>query len=195
MRATRGVCLQEQRRLIDSRHKRLQCFWPKLKKKNPKIVVMSPTVTTKSFMQKEAVWQSIQTLAENTSLFVDLSQDQDSVVLKGTIHPEKVPLPMDTLAWQETQVEEVTDGTAATSRHRNSCLRKFSSGVMCATSHDCQKTFLFRVDISHQPVGDSENAEVDGRSNVHCSARQLKCTLTRSKKIARRQQMMKSDRG
>ena len=24
---------------------------------------------------------------------------------KGTIHQEKVPLPMDTLAWQETQVD------------------------------------------------------------------------------------------
>ena len=35
----------------------LQGFWSKLKKKNPKIVVMSPTVTRKSFKQKEVVWQ------------------------------------------------------------------------------------------------------------------------------------------
>ena len=36
----------------------LQGFWHKLKKKkNPKIVVMSPTVETKRFKKKEVVWQ------------------------------------------------------------------------------------------------------------------------------------------
>ena len=35
----------------------LQNFWFKLKKKNPQIAVMSPTVTTKCFTQKEVVWQ------------------------------------------------------------------------------------------------------------------------------------------
>ena len=35
----------------------LQGFWYKLKKKNPKIVLMSPTVTMKRFKQKEVVWQ------------------------------------------------------------------------------------------------------------------------------------------
>ena len=35
----------------------LQDSWSKLKKKESKIVVMSPTVTTKSFKQKEVVWQ------------------------------------------------------------------------------------------------------------------------------------------
>ena len=34
-----------------------QGFWHKLKKKNPKIVVISPTVETKSFKKKEVVWQ------------------------------------------------------------------------------------------------------------------------------------------
>ena len=34
-----------------------QGFWHKLKKKNPKIVVMSPTVETKSFKKKEVVRQ------------------------------------------------------------------------------------------------------------------------------------------
>ena len=38
----------------------LQSFWFKLKKKNPKIVVFSPTVTTKSFKQKEVVWLQYQ---------------------------------------------------------------------------------------------------------------------------------------
>ena len=35
----------------------LQGFWSKLKGKNPKIVVMSPTVTTKNSKQKEVTWQ------------------------------------------------------------------------------------------------------------------------------------------
>ena len=35
----------------------LQGFWSKLKIKNPKIVVMSPTVTTQNSKQKEVVWQ------------------------------------------------------------------------------------------------------------------------------------------
>ena len=35
----------------------IQGFWQKLMKKSPKIVVMSPTVSTKSFKQKELVWQ------------------------------------------------------------------------------------------------------------------------------------------
>ena len=35
----------------------LQNFWLKLKKKNPKIVVMSPTFETKGFKQREVVWQ------------------------------------------------------------------------------------------------------------------------------------------
>ena len=35
----------------------LQGFWSKLKGKNPKIVVMSQTVTTKNSKQKEVIWQ------------------------------------------------------------------------------------------------------------------------------------------
>ena len=35
----------------------IQGFWHKIKKKNPKIVGMSPTVETKSFKKKEVVWQ------------------------------------------------------------------------------------------------------------------------------------------
>ena len=35
----------------------LQGFWSKLKKKYPKIVVMSPTVSTKNSKQKEVIWQ------------------------------------------------------------------------------------------------------------------------------------------
>ena len=34
----------------------IQGFWQKLKKKNPKIVVMSPTFETKDFKMKEMVW-------------------------------------------------------------------------------------------------------------------------------------------
>ena len=35
----------------------LQGFWSKLKKNNPKIVVMSPTVTAKNSEQKDVIWQ------------------------------------------------------------------------------------------------------------------------------------------
>ena len=35
----------------------LQGIWSKLKKKNPEIVVMSPTVTTKKSKRKEVIWQ------------------------------------------------------------------------------------------------------------------------------------------
>ena len=35
----------------------VQGFWYELKKKNPKIVVMSPSVATKSYKQQEVVWQ------------------------------------------------------------------------------------------------------------------------------------------
>ena len=35
----------------------IQGFWQKLKKKNPKIVVMSPTFQTKDFKREEVVWQ------------------------------------------------------------------------------------------------------------------------------------------
>ena len=35
----------------------LQGFWSKLKEKNPEMVVMSPTVTTKNSKQKEVIWQ------------------------------------------------------------------------------------------------------------------------------------------
>ena len=62
----------------------LQGFWHKLKKKNPKIFVMSPTVETKSIKKKwygnstNCVWswQSTKSLAENTSLFWDQSQER-----------------------------------------------------------------------------------------------------------------------
>ena len=55
----------------------LQGFWSKLKKENPKIVVMSPTVPTNSFKQKwygnstirVCPWQSIKSLAENIPCF------------------------------------------------------------------------------------------------------------------------------
>ena len=35
----------------------IQGFWQKLKEKNPKIVVMSPTVETKDVNKEEMVWQ------------------------------------------------------------------------------------------------------------------------------------------
>ena len=40
-----------------SHHSNCRGFWSKLMKRNPKIVVMSPTVSTKNSKQKEVVWQ------------------------------------------------------------------------------------------------------------------------------------------
>ena len=44
---------------IDLRTKKAESVSPQLlqKKKNPKMVVMSPTVTTKGFKQKDVIWQ------------------------------------------------------------------------------------------------------------------------------------------
>ena len=47
----------EQRKLRASHHSCCRAFWSKLKKKNPKIVVMSPTATAKNSKQKEIIWQ------------------------------------------------------------------------------------------------------------------------------------------
>ena len=62
----------------------LQGFWHKLKKNNPKIVVMSPTVETelqkaRSGMTCVWTWQNIKFLAENTSLFWDQIQERFGV--------------------------------------------------------------------------------------------------------------------
>ena len=59
----------EQRRLRVSRYNCYRAFWHMLKKKNPKIVVMSPTVETKSFKKKEVVWQQYH-------LCMDLAEQQ-----------------------------------------------------------------------------------------------------------------------
>ena len=44
----------------------LQGFWSKLEKKNPKIVIMSPTVTTKRSKQKEVMWQQYRSCLAGT---------------------------------------------------------------------------------------------------------------------------------
>ena len=57
----------EPRRLGNFSSQQLQVFWSKLKKKSPKIVVMSPTATAKNSEHKEVLWQK--SLAR-VSLFV-----------------------------------------------------------------------------------------------------------------------------
>ena len=75
-----------------------------LKKKNPKIVVMSPTVETKSFKKKEVVWQQYhlcmdlaeqQILGGKHFLILGTRRRKDLVVEKGAISSEKAPLAMD----------------------------------------------------------------------------------------------------
>ena len=92
----------------------LQGFWFKPKKKNPKIVVMSPTVSTKSFKQKEVVWQQYHvclSVAEHPNVggkhFLILGQVFRKIwwLLKKVQNLQKIPLPMGLPAWQETQVD------------------------------------------------------------------------------------------
>ena len=81
----------------------IQGFWKKLKKNSPKIVVMSRLSRRKTSKRKKwygkntncvLTLQNIKFL--DTSLFWDRNQEK-LVVEKGTILPEKVPLPMDLL--------------------------------------------------------------------------------------------------
>ena len=93
----------------------LQGFWSKLKKKNPKTVVMYPTVTTKNSKQKRGSLATVLSLLGRSripkSLVVnifsrwDQNQERFGGWKKGTIPSEKVSLPMDSPAWKETQVD------------------------------------------------------------------------------------------
>ena len=83
----------------------LQGFWSK-------VVVMSPTVTMKSFQQKEAVWQQYHVclavaehliLGGKHFLLFWTRVRKYLVVEKGTVPSEKVPLQMDTPARQENK--------------------------------------------------------------------------------------------
>ena len=76
----------------------LQGFWSKLKENNPKIVVMSPTATTKNSKQKEIIWQQYrlclavaeyQILGGKHFLNFGIRIRKDLVVEKGTIPSEK----------------------------------------------------------------------------------------------------------
>ena len=78
----------------------LQGFLSKVKKKNPKIVVMSPTVTTKNLSVAE-----YQILGGKHFPFFGNRVRKNLVVKQCTIPSEEVPLPIDPPAWQETQVD------------------------------------------------------------------------------------------
>ena len=74
----------------------LQGFWHKLKKKNPKIVVMSPTVETKSFKKRKWYGKSVVYGRGRTSNswrktlpYFGTRIRKDLVVEKGAISPEK----------------------------------------------------------------------------------------------------------
>ena len=91
----------------------LQGFWSKLEKKNPKIVIMSQTVTTKRSKQKDITWQQYRVrlaVAEyqihGGKHFLILGPVSGKIwwLQKSTTPSEKVPLPMDPPAWQGTQV-------------------------------------------------------------------------------------------
>ena len=92
----------------------LQGFWSKLKKKNPKVVVMSPTVFSRYTNQQEVIWQQYRlclAIAEYQILggkhFLTLEPESGNIGVfkEGTIPSEEVPLPKDPSAWQATQVD------------------------------------------------------------------------------------------
>ena len=68
----------------------LQGFWHKLKKKNPKIVAMSPTVETKSFKEKEVYGRGRTSNSWRKTLpYFGTRIRKDLVVEKGARSPEK----------------------------------------------------------------------------------------------------------
>ena len=75
----------------------IQGFWQKLKKKNSKIVVMSPTFETRDFKKEEMVWQQYHLcvdVAEHQILggkhpYLGTRIRKDLVVEKGAVSPEK----------------------------------------------------------------------------------------------------------
>ena len=88
----------------------LQGFWFKLKKRNPKLVVMSQVLPPKALSAMATVpFVFGRVRASNprrkTLPYFGSRVRKDLVVEKGTIPSEKVPLPMDPPAWQETQVD------------------------------------------------------------------------------------------
>ena len=91
----------------------LHGFWSKIKTKNPKIVVMSLTITTKNSEQEEVIWHPYyfclavaehQFFGGTHFLILEPGSGKIRWLKKGTIPSEKVPLPMNTPARQETQV-------------------------------------------------------------------------------------------
>ena len=97
-----------------SRHSYCRAFWYKLKKMNPKIVVVSPTFETKDFRRKEVDLATVpfeygcgrRSKSWRKSLHsLGTRIRKDLVVEKIAISLEKVPLPMDLPAWRESQVD------------------------------------------------------------------------------------------
>ena len=94
----------------------LQGFLVKAREKNPKIVVMSPTVTTKNSKQKEIIWQQYRlclAVVEYQILggdnFLILGPESGKIWWLKKVQylqkKKKVPLPMDPAARQETQLD------------------------------------------------------------------------------------------
>ena len=98
---------------MNSHHRLLQSSLVQAeKRKSPKIVVMSPTVATKSHEEKEGIWQLPFVLGREAEhpilggkhfLIFGTRNRKNMVVEEG-----EVPLPMDKPAWKKTQVDFFT---------------------------------------------------------------------------------------
>ena len=91
----------------------LQSFWSKKKLKNPKIVVMSPTVFTECTNQTQVIWQQdhwclaiaeYQILDRKQFLIVGPKSGKIWWLKEGAIPSEEVSLPMDSPARKATHV-------------------------------------------------------------------------------------------
>ena len=91
----------------------LQAFWSKLKDKNPKNVVMSPTVTAQNSKQKEVIWQQYRLclaaaecqICDKHFLIFGTRFRKDLVAETNTIPSDKISLSLDSLAWKDAQVD------------------------------------------------------------------------------------------
>ena len=91
----------------------LQGFWSRLKEKNPKIVVMSPTATSKNSKQEEVIRQQFRLCLAAAEYqirggqhFLILGPETcKSWWLKKVQKLQKISLPMDSSAWKNTQMD------------------------------------------------------------------------------------------
>ena len=112
---------------------------------------MSPTVATKSDKQQEAILQQYhlclavaehQILGGQQFLIFGTRNKKNSVVEKGTISPEKVPLPMDIPAWKTPNVDFSQSWQSVTTVRINPSLAWASGSYRVASSDNTWRLYI-----------------------------------------------------